>query len=48
MTLSIVYQNHNWHGIITDEHMRRIFRPEAKRPASWVNGPQIPPWRWEI
>jgi hypothetical protein len=48
LSLSITYLNGNWHGTITDEHMRRIFRPEAPRPAYWVNGPQVPVWRWAL
>jgi hypothetical protein len=44
VNLSLLFTAGRWHGTITDEHMRRIFRPEARRPRYWVNGPQIPAW----
>ena len=46
--IRLIYRDNRWYSALTDEHMRRIFRPEAARPAYWVNGPQIPAWHWSI
>jgi hypothetical protein len=46
--LQLQYRDGRWHADLSDEHVRRIFRPEAVRPDYWVNGPIMPQWSWTI
>jgi hypothetical protein len=41
-SLSLILINGRWHSQITDEHVRRIFRPEAWRSECWTRGPVMP------
>jgi hypothetical protein len=48
MSVQLVFEFGRWHAWPSDRHMRRIFHFEASRPDYWVNGPQVPVWRWEL
>jgi hypothetical protein len=45
VSLSLFLFDGRWYSQITDEHVRRIFRPEAWRPECWLRGPVLGQWR---